>query len=130
MKNSIYDNCSSRDYSIVKRDSHIEVVVKDDKTNPAPKPSVQDLCDPNHYKGGKTEVIDILEEVIENPKRRLTQKQRYNIAQALKYLLRCGLKGDRDTVVVDLQKAENYIHRAMTGSWIDRSSLDGRGKSR
>lgn len=104
--------------------------MKNDKPNPAPKPSVQDLCDPDHYKGGKTEVIDILEEVIENPKRSLTPKQRYNIAQALKYLLRSGLKGGPETVEVDLQKAENYIHRAMTGSWIDRSSLDGRGKPR
>lgn len=130
MKKSPYDNCSSRDYSLVNKESHIEVVVKDDKSDLVLTPSVQDLCDPAHYKGGKTEVIDILEEVLENPRRRLTQKQRYNVAQALKYLLRCGLKGGRDTVVVDLQKAENYIHRAMTGSWIDRSFLDGSGKPR
>ena len=90
--------------------------------------SVQDMCDPEYYKGGKTEVIDILEEVVSNPERRLTPKQRYNIAQALKYLLRCGLKGGVALVEVDLQKAENYIHRAMTGSWIDRSFLDGSGK--
>lgn len=104
--------------------------MKNAKPDSAPKPSVQDLCDPDHYKGGKTEVIDILEEVIENPKRSLTPKQRYNIAQALKYLLRSGLKGGPETVEVDLQKAENYIHRAMTGSWIDRSFLDGSGKPR
>lgn len=91
--------------------------------------SVQNLCDPNHYKAGKTEVIDILEEVVSNPERRLTPKQRYNIAQALKYLLRCGLKGGVALVEVDLQKAENYIHRAMTGQWIDRSFLDGSGKA-
>lgn len=90
--------------------------------------SIPDMCDPKHYKGGKTEVIDILEEVVSNPERHLTPKQRYNIAQALKYLLRCGLKGGVALVEVDLQKAENYVHRAMTGSWIDRSFLDGSGK--
>ena len=96
--------------------------------NPVLSASVQDMCDPKHYKGGKTEVIDILEEVVSNPERRLTPKQRYNIAQALKYLLRCGLKGGVALVEVDLQKAENYVHRAMTGEWIDRSFLDGSGK--
>lgn len=90
--------------------------------------TVQAMCDPKHYKGGKTEVIDIIEEVVSNPERQLTPKQRYNIAQALKYLLRCGLKGGVALVEVDLQKAENYIHRAMTGSWIDRSSLNGGDK--
>lgn len=92
--------------------------------------SVQDLCDPKHYKAGETEVINILEEVVSNPERQLTPKQRYNIAQALKYLLRCGLKCGVALVEVDLQKAENYIHRAMTGSWIDRSFLDGSGQAK
>ena len=96
--------------------------------NPVLSTSVQDTCDPKHYKGGKTEVIDIIEEVVSNPERRLTPKQRYNIAQALKYLLRCGLKGGVALVEVDLQKAENYVHRAMTGSWIDRSFLNGSDK--
>lgn len=99
------------------------------KAKPVLSDSVQNLCDPSHYKAGKTEVIDILEEVVSNPERRLTPQQRYNIAQALKYLLRCGLKGGVALVEVDLQKAENYIHRAMTGQWIDRSFLDGSGKA-
>ena len=99
------------------------------KQNPVLSMSVQDYCDPKHYKAGKTEVIDILEEIVSNPERKLTPKQRYNIAQAVKYLLRCGLKGGVALVEVDLQKAENYIHRAMTGEWIDRSFLDGSGKA-
>lgn len=90
--------------------------------------SVQNMCDPDHYKGSKTEVIDIIEEFVSNPDRRLTPAQKYNIAQALKYLLRCGLKGGVALVEVDLQKAENYIYRAMTGSWIDREFLNGSGK--
>lgn len=102
---------------------------KDAGITPPLHASIPDLCDPSHYKAGKTEVIDILEEVVSNPERRLTPKQRYNVAQALKYLLRCGLKGGVALVEVDLQKAENYIHRAMTGQWIDRSFLDGSGKA-
>lgn len=90
--------------------------------------SVQDFCDPEHYKADKVETIEILEEIVSNPDRHLTPQQRYNIAQAVKYLLRCGLKGGVCMVEVDLQKAENYIHRAMTGQWIDRSFLDGSGK--
>ena len=38
----------------------------------------------------------------------------FNIAMALKYLLRCGSK---DTPDEELRKAENYLHRARTGEW-------------
>lgn len=86
---------------------------------------VQEKCDPSHYKSGKVETIEILEEVVSNPERRLTAVQRFNVAQALRYLLRCGLKGGVCLVEVDLQKAENYIHRALTGEWIDREFLQG-----
>lgn len=89
---------------------------------------IQEACDPEHYKQDKVETIEILEEVVSNPKRQLTPKQRYNVAQALKYLLRVGTKGDIFCVAKDLQKAENYVHRALTGQWIDRSFLTG-GKS-
>lgn len=90
--------------------------------------SVQDYCDPKHYKADKVETIEILEEIVANPERHLTPQQRYSIAQAVKYLLRCGLKGGVCMVEVDLQKAENYIHRAMTGEWIDREFLGGSNK--
>lgn len=86
---------------------------------------VQSTCDPDHYKADKVETIEILEEIISNPKRRLTPKQRWNVAQAVRYLLRLGLKGDTFDAEKDLQKAENYVHRALTGSWIPRESLTG-----
>lgn len=86
---------------------------------------VQSTCDPDHYKADKVEVIEILEEIISNPKRQLTLKQRWNVAQAVRYLLRLGLKGDIFDAEKDLQKAENYVHRALTGSWIPRESLTG-----
>ena len=37
-----------------------------------------------------------------------------NIAMALKYLLRCGSKDAPDS---ELQKAQNYVHRARYGIW-------------
>lgn len=89
---------------------------------------VQATCDPDHYKADKVETIEILEEIVSNPKRQLTPKQRWNVAQAVRYLLRLGLKGDIFAVENDLQKAENYVHRALTGDWIDREFLTGRNK--
>lgn len=86
---------------------------------------IQATCDPDHYKADKVETIEILEEIISNPKRQLTPKQRWNVAQAVRYLLRLGLKGEVSDVEKDLQKAENYLHRALTGNWIARTSLTG-----
>lgn len=86
------------------------------------KASMQDACDPEHYKGMRVEVIDILEDFVSQPST-LSQKQRLCVAQALRYLLRAGRKGIAD---IDLQKAENYIHRALTGQWIDREFLGGK----
>lgn len=83
------------------------------------KASMQDACDPEHYKGMRVEVIDILEDFVSQPST-LSQAQRLDVAQALRYLLRAGRKGIAD---IDLQKAENYIHRALTGKWIDREFL-------
>jgi hypothetical protein len=70
----------------------------------------------------RVEVIDILEDFVSQPST-LSQAQRLDVAQALRYLLRAGRKGIAD---IDLQKAENYIHRALTGKWIDRELLGGK----
>ena len=77
-------------------------------------------CDPEHYKAGNIETIDVLEDFVSIENRKLTSRQKYDVSQALKYLLRVGLKGPSE---VDLQKAENYIHRALTGEWIDPEFL-------
>lgn len=77
-------------------------------------------CDPEHYKAGSIETIDVLEDFVSIENRKLTPRQKYDVSQALKYLLRVGLKGPSE---VDLQKAENYIHRALTGEWIDPEFL-------
>ena len=73
--------------------------------------------DPNHYKGMKTETIAIIEDFIQQDSK-LTPAQRYHCSQALKYIFRAGRKGDVNT---DIRKAENYLHRALTGEWINPS---------
>lgn len=83
---------------------------------------VQSAADPEHYKGLKSlgvESIAIIEAFMEMTSQ-LTPAQKYLCATALKYILRVGRK---DSVEIDLQKAENYIHRARTGKWIPRDRL-------
>lgn len=47
----------------------------------------------------------------------------YDVISALKYLSpRLGAKDDTP-IEVDLMKAENYIHRARTGKWLDKEFL-------
>lgn len=68
-----------------------------------------------HYRVNESvEAIDIIESVIKGE--HLTPSQAWCAGNALKYLLRLGKK---DAVSNELFKAENYIHRARTGEWID-----------
>jgi Leucine-rich repeat (LRR) protein len=80
------------------------------------------MVDPDHYKKGSFQTIDVIEEFLDNESRLLTEKQKYLIGNAIKYLSRAGLKGStQEDAITDLKKAENYIHRAITGEWIDAS---------
>jgi len=81
---------------------------------------VKKWADPEHYKMEGVETIKIIEWFVSNPKRNLTEEQKFHCGQAIRYLLRCGLKDDP---ALDLQKIENYIHRARTGKWIPRELL-------
>lgn len=77
------------------------------------------VVDPDHYKKGSFQTIDVIEEFLDNESRLLTEKQKYLIGNAIKYLSRAGLKGStQEDAITDLKKAENYIHRAITGEWI------------
>ena len=79
------------------------------------------MVDPDHYKKGTFQTIDVIEEFLESryDSRLLTAKQKYSIGNAIKYLSRAGLKGSTpEDAITDLKKAENYIHRAITGEWI------------
>ena len=77
-----------------------------------------------YYAAGKMETIDYLENMmvalLEN---NISPKSAYDIVCALKYLSpRLGSKDDTP-YKLDLLKAENYIHRARTGRWLDKSYL-------
>lgn len=42
--------------------------------------------------------------------------QAWDVGNALKYLLRAGRK---DALDIELGKAENYLHHALTGEWLE-----------
>lgn len=76
------------------------------------------------YYDGKYETIEYIEYVVgklvENG---IEPKRAFCVGQALKYLSsRLGAKLDAP-VELDLQKAENYIHRALWGEWINPQYL-------
>lgn len=77
------------------------------------------------YYDGKFETIDYLEymmvKLLENS---VPPERAYDVVCALKYLSpRLGAKADQP-IELDLMKAENYIHRARTGKWLDKEFLD------
>lgn len=83
---------------------------------------VKKATDPDHYKGLKRLGVDsvvVLEDFMEMEST-LTPTQKFLCATAMKYILRLGRKNSVDE---DLQKAENYIHRARTGKWIPREYI-------
>ena len=67
-----------------------------------------------HYDSCGVETIEIIESVVTREK--LPRKAAYNVGNAIKYLLRAGLK-DGESWEDDVAKAENYLHRARTGVW-------------
>lgn len=79
---------------------------------------------PNHYiEGLPVEAIEIIEMRLEAVEvDRLSQitylqnkgRTLFNYGNALKYLLRAGIKGD---FIEDLKKARNYLNRAIDGCW-------------
>lgn len=48
--------------------------------------------------------------------------QAWDVGNALKYLLRAGRK---DALDIELGKAENYLHHALTGEWLQYRMSDG-----
>ena len=79
------------------------------------------MVDPDHYKKGTFQTIDIIEDFLESryDSRLLTTNQKYLICNTIKYISRAGLKGPTpEDAITDLKKAENYLHRAITGEWI------------
>jgi hypothetical protein len=61
----------------------------------------------NYYAQRGLEAIDIIE----------AYGLDFSLGNAVKYILRAGRKTEDTTA--DLMKAENYIHRAITGKWLE-----------
>jgi hypothetical protein len=70
-----------------------------------------DNINPSHYRNTKWEAIDVMEDVMEAVSQNGNPIAAYNIAAALKYLLRAGKKGD---TIEQAQKAEWHIKRAIS----------------
>lgn len=66
------------------------------------------------------EPIEVIEDLIMRlwHKNSVPPEAVYSIGNALKYLLRAGLK-EGQPYHKDLDKAMNYIHRAKSGKWVD-----------
>lgn len=64
---------------------------------------------------GPVETIEILEAVVR--REALPRAAAYCVGNALKYLLRAGNKPG-ESWKDDIAKAENYLHRALTGVWL------------
>lgn len=80
-----------------------------------------------HYAQKEIEPIQVIEETIERLTDKLDPKAVFNIGQSLKYLLRAGLK-EGESVEKDLDKAFNYLHRAIKGEWACNHQLPKDGE--
>lgn len=67
-----------------------------------------------HYQTMPCEVIEIIESIVN--REQIPRKAAYAIGNAVKYLCRAGLK-EFENWEDDVAKAENYLHRALTGKW-------------
>lgn len=73
-----------------------------------------------HYRkieGRGVEPIEVQETIMCNdipPEYHAIVKRNFNLAQAAKYMMRCG---EKDQPEKELAKAQNYIHRAINGFW-------------
>ena len=65
---------------------------------------------PIHYTKDNIEVIEFIEQVVQH----YPAQEAYHIGNVLKYIARAPHKGN---YIADLEKAENYLHRAIRGVW-------------
>ena len=70
----------------------------------------------DHYADKSIQPIDEIEEVMEK-NTDIPVKNRYSVAQSIKYIRRAGTKEGEDWKK-DLRKAMNYLNRAITGEWL------------
>ena len=63
-----------------------------------------------HYNASEIEVIYFIEQVTKD----YPPEMAFHIGNVLKYIARAPHKGN---YIEDLEKAENYLHRALRGVW-------------
>lgn len=68
------------------------------------------------------ESIDVIELVVSRES--IPRGTAFCIGNALKYLLRAGNKPG-ESWIDDIAKAENYLHRALTGEWVTKKGGKG-----
>lgn len=68
--------------------------------------------------GGAVKAEDVIADVMERVESAegFGMAQAWDVGNALKYLLRAGRK---DALDIELGKAENYLHHALTGEWLE-----------
>lgn len=76
----------------------------------------EQVFSPSHYNGGGLETILKIEAVIDG----LPAREAYLLGQIIRYVDRCDSK--HDIPFQDLQKANNYAHKLITGEWRDRGN--------
>ena len=69
----------------------------------------------DHYAKMQIQPVDVQEQIL-NAESGLTSTQKHHICEAIAYQMRAGLKDGQDWKK-DIEKAENYLHRARTGKW-------------
>ena len=76
--------------------------------------------DSHYQRPDGIEPIEVIEDLIMRQwqKNCVPPQAMYSIGNALKYLLRAGLK-EGQPYHKDLDKAMNYIHRAKSGKWVN-----------
>lgn len=79
------------------------------------KKEINNKVQGKHYDlGCGVETIKIIETIVN--RENIPRKAAYAIGNAVKYLLRTGVK-EGEYWQDDVAKAENYLHRALTGEW-------------
>lgn len=74
--------------------------------------------------GGAVKAEDVIADVMERVESAegFGMAQAWDVGNALKYLLRAGRK---DALDIELGKAENYLHHALTGEWLSEEGTHG-----
>lgn len=75
-----------------------------------------------HYAQGALETVEKQELVESELDRALDAMKIHYLLTALKYFDRMGLKGDPEK---DAYKCADYLHRAITGEWLDDEEVTG-----